>query len=410
MYDIIIIGAGAAGLAAAVEAIFIKPDIRILILEKNSKSGRKLSASGNGKCNLTNSYFASDCYLSNNTLFVENFIDNNSPSEVVSFFEKCGIMVYEKGGYYYPLSDMAKQVTSKLLKICSINGVTIEYDKCATDIKAVDGGNKYIVKSDDTQYESRIVIIAAGSSSYPGLGGSDSGYDLIKRMNIDMTPVYPVLIPIYVDDDKLSIAQGVRISADITIDTGEDVICERGQIQINKDNLSGIAIMNISCYLPAMKRGIYKDCIFVDYCPYMSWDELKEYIIKQCDNIINDNVISALEGVFPNKFARYLLTKLNINPNTDTKKITEKQINRLTSNIKRMRYTPIEKFDNDKSQASLGGVDLNEIAMNTYESKKYKGLYIVGEMLDITGKCGGYNLTFAFISGINAACDSVKHL
>lgn len=410
MYDIVIVGAGAAGLSAAATAVMQKPDAKILILERGNKCGRKLSASGNGKCNLTNSFFDKDCYFSDSASFIEQFVDNNSPSDVIAFFEKCGILVYEKDGYYYPLSDMARQVTDRLLNICASHKVMIECDRCVVGIEAVGNCKSYLVKTADNEYKCRKVIIATGSNSYPGLGGSECGYEIIKKMDIDMTEIYPVLIPLYVDDDKLSIAQGVRINAEVTLDFGDKKIKERGQVQINNNNLSGIAIMNLSCYLPKIEQSFLKDCLYIDYLPDISWDKLKSYISNQCIESICDNILSLLEGIFPTKFAKYLLGKLNIDSNTKTSKITEKQINKITSYIKKMRYTPLQNYDNEKSQASLGGVDIDEINTASYETRKYKGLYIVGEALDVTGKCGGYNLTFAILSGIKATQNALENL
>lgn len=410
MYEIVIIGAGAAGLSAASTAIMQKPDTKILILERGNKCGRKLSASGNGKCNLTNSFFEKDCYFSNNSSFIEQFVDDNSPNDVIAFFEKCGLLVYEKDGYYYPLSDMARQVTDRLLNICASHRVVIEYDKCVLGIEPTDNFKSYLVKTTDNEYKCRKVIIATGSNSYPGLGGTECGYELIKNMDIDMTEIFPVLIPVYVDDDKLSIAQGVRINAEVTLDFGDKKIRERGQVQINNNNLSGIAIMNLSCYLPKIEQALLKDCFYIDYLPYMSWDKLKSYIKNQCLDDICDNILSVLEGIFPSKFAKYLLDKLNIDSQIIPAKITEKQINKITSYIKKMRYTPLPQYDNEKSQASLGGVNIDEICADSYETRKYEGVYIVGEALDITGKCGGYNLTFAILSGIKAAQNALDNL
>lgn len=409
MYDIIIVGAGAAGLSSATWASITQKNISILILEKGNKCGRKLSASGNGKCNITNRIFSEACYHSFNDGFISEFVNTHSNSEIIDFFNKCGIMVYEKDNYFYPTSNQAKQVTSRFLEICKAHKVELEYDQCVTDIK-VDNDNCYIVKTTDNEYRTRKVIIASGSSSCPELGGSDTGFELLKKMGIRETDIYPVLSPIYVDDKNISTASGVRLNAVVSLKKDGELIKETGQLQINRDNLSGIAIMNLSCYLPMLGKNSLKDCIYVDCLPEVSWEELKKFINSQVFAHRVNNVLSILEGLFPTQFAKYILDRVHIEYDCGIEKLSEKVINKITSNIKKMTFTPICKYDINKSQASLGGVSTDEIDWSSYESLKYRGFYIVGEALDMTGKCGGYNLMFAFISGINAIKHAIKDI
>lgn len=434
MYDIIIVGAGASGLSTAAYAVLRKPETRILVIEKSNKCGRKLSASGNGKCNLTNALFEQDCYNSNDSEFVESFINKHSSDDVISFFDKCGILTYEKDGYYYPVSNQAKQVTSKLIDICIRNGVELINNSCVKNIHIINESNNigdsdnndnivdndeenkdnsvdkynhfFKVATDESEYISRNVIIACGSSASPELGGSDSGYKLVKKMGLSISTLYPVLSPIYVNDNDLHLAKRVRLNGVITLKHNDLTVKEEGQIQINSDNLSGIALMNLSCILPSFVFDNKKDSFYIDVLPDISWDNVRLLIDSQRRDHKNENVGVMLEGFFPRPFVNYILKRTRLDYDMNLDKLTDKQINKLSSNIKKLTFIPRINTDYGKSQVTLGGVDINEIDINSYESKKYPGLYIIGEILDMTGKCGGYNISFAVISALSAV-DSI---
>ena len=401
MYDIIIIGAGVSGLTSAISAKTHKPDLNILVLEKQNKCGRKLSASGNGKCNVTNVLFEAECYHSSDRDFVSAYASSHSPDEVKDFFDYCGIPLYNNNGYYYPLSNQAKQVTCKLIELCERLGIEILTDKEVVNISSADG--RYIVYTDSDEYIGNNVIIASGSNASDKLGGSESGYTLVNKLGLSVTTLYPGLSPIFVKDDKLSVAKGVRLNGTATLHIDGFVKKESGQIQINEDNLSGIVMMNLSCYLPAFNNELYKDSLWLDVMPLFSWDELKDYIELQCQKQKDETVRSMLEGFLPAAFVRYFLLRLSIKDDIRLCHLTEKQINKITSNIKKLTFTPVLQSDYSKAQVTLGGVSISEINPQTFECIRYPGMYVVGELLDMTGKCGGYNITFAILSGISAA-------
>lgn len=407
MYDIIVIGAGCSGLCAAVNALLLKPDINVLLLEKQDKCGRKLSASGNGKCNVTNSDWNEECYHSSDNTFSKEFINNHSFNDVIDFFDKCGLPLYENDGYYYPLSNQAKQVTSKLLNICLGFGVDIKYSQ---EVKEIKLDKTYTVKASDNNYESTYVIIATGSNAWDKLGGTDSGYKLALGLNLDMIKRYPGLSPIYVDDRDLKTAKGVRLNGIASLHINELVVKETGQIQINEDNLSGISIMNLSNYLSTFNPEDYKDCLWLDIMPSFSWDELRSYIDGQCKSFPDETVVRLLEGLFPHDFVIYLLRRINIDTKILISELSDKQKNKITSNIKKLTFTPKSNDRYDKAQVTLGGVSIEDINRSSFESIRYPNMYLIGEILDMTGKCGGYNISFAVLSALNASRDIVSKI
>lgn len=417
-FDIIIIGAGAAGLVAAYYAITQNPQLNILVLEKEGIPGRKLNASGNGKCNLTNSDFRIDCYHSDSDDFIKNWHDGQHYKKIISFFEEMGILLYEKGGYYYPISNQAKQVSSLLYEKSKSAGV--DYRFCTKVIrinptKEQQIYNYQVIVSTEEQkqltFESTYVLLATGGYASAKLGGCKDGYKLAKNMGLSCKTIYPVLSPIYVDDKYLSIAKGVRIDANVTLRMQNGFLYkETGQIQFNDNNLSGIVMMNMSCYYNKMRDSAEGSMLHIDVLPQYTWDALKTFFVSQKNTFPKETVESLLKGILPSAFVSYLIKRFGIERNLLLETITEKQINRITSALKKMEFIPKYVDDFDKAQVTGGGISTDEIWVDNFESKKYKNLYIAGEVLDVNGKCGGYNLTFAMLSGIQAVEDMIHKL
>jgi hypothetical protein len=418
IYDVIIVGAGASGLCAAYQLAKEKSKWNILVIEKGHVAGRKLSASGNGKCNLTNQDFSAKHYNSSNPEFVAQWAEMTGYEKMLDFFKGLGILMYEKDGYYYPVSNQAKQVTETLQNLCSSFGVEFQFDAEVVAVKQDTSDDCYIVDADyleksekqgKEQFKAYSVLLCTGGMAAPALGGTESGYRLTKQLGISMRPAYPALTPAYVEDKLLSVAKGVRIDAVITL-RGDDTYVrkEKGQLQINDNSLSGIAMMNLSGEFNKWGKEERRDCLHIDTFPLLSWEELKQFFETQRGNLPDISVGAMMSGLFPLKFARYLLKRIGIDENTILRNVTDKQINRLTSNIKKLTFTPVKNEDYEKAQVTAGGVSVEEVSWETFECKWYPGLYIVGELLDVNGDCGGYNLTFAVLSGLQAAMHILK--
>lgn len=411
IFDIVIIGAGASGLVAAYRIASRSPRLKILVIEKEAVPGRKLSAAGNGKCNLTNAYFQEDCYHSENTTFIKKWIADNSYEEIPAFFEELGILLYQNNGYFYPLSNQGKQVTSLLYQKSVSLGVQYVFDTRVTAIHTVRSKSQLSYRIDAVansqktiSFNSRTLILSTGGAASPKLGGCRDGYYLSSLLKLKQIPVYPVLSPIYVEDSFLPLAKGVRLDALVTL-KNKDGVCmkESGQVQINDRSLSGIVIMNLSSCLNQWHKEELKECLSIDVLPDLSWDRLKKFFLSQKSNNAEESLEAMLSGILPAPFCNYLIKRLHFDKNTQLKNLTEKQINRLTSALKKLVFTPTGYEDYDKAQAAGGGVATEEINVHTFESVQYENLYLTGELLDINGKCGGYNLTFAILSGITAA-------
>lgn len=415
IYDIIIIGAGASGLAAAYKAASFGKKLNILVLEKEAVPGRKLSAAGNGKCNLTNMDFQASCYHSETVSFAEEWTRLHSYEEMLSFFDELGIMLYQNNGYYYPVSNQGKQVTGLLYEKSLALGVTFYLQTRVTNLEfCLSEKNPYykvdaVKENEKLSFKARHLILAAGGMAAPKLGGCRDGYALGNHLNLKQKPVYPVLSPIYVEDSLLSLAKGVRLDAMVTLrGKGDFVIKEAGQVQINEDSLSGIVIMNLSCYLNTWKKEECTDCLSIDVLPGIDWNSLKDFILSQKERFPDETIRTLLRGMLPDNFIKYILKRIRLDETICLKDLTEKQLNRLTSALKKLTFTPLYHEDFNKAQATGGGILLSEVDTKSFECKNYKKLYITGEVLDVNGKCGGYNISFAMLSGIEAASDIVR--
>jgi len=407
-YDIVIIGAGASGLVAAYRAITQNSQLNILVLEKESTVGRKLNASGNGKCNLTNSNYDTNCYFSDSDNFISEWTQQHSYEDIISFFEEMGILLYERQGYYYPLSNQAKQVSSHLYEKSRMLGVEYRLNTKVTNIiqDKYQTGYRITAKDKDNKestYESMYVLLATGGYASAKLGGCKDGYKLASNMQLRCNSIYPVLSPIYVEDKHLSVAKGVRLDGKVMLKIQDEYIMkEEGQIQFNDNNLSGIVMMNASCYLNRRKNEMKHACIYLDVFPQYTWDNLKAFFVEQMNTFPETTLDVLLKGILPGNFVSYICKRLGLERSLTLKNVTDKMLNRITSALKKLEFLPVYKDDFDKAQVTGGGISVDEVSVDTFESKQYKHLYITGEVLDVNGKCGGYNLTFAILSAIQA--------
>ncbi len=414
-FDLIIIGAGAAGLAAAYHAISKHAQLNILVLEKEGIPGRKLNATGNGKCNLTNHAFTIDAYHADSQEFITNWFEQHSYEEILSFFEGTGILLYEKNGYYYPLSNQAKQVSSLLFEKSKALGVQYHFHTKVTDIRLSSDKNSCyeIVTTSAEQkeciYQSTYVLLATGGCASAKLGGCKDGYKLSKKLGLTCNPIYPVLSPIYVVDHNLTAAKGVRMDGNVTLKFGDGSLYkESGQIQFNDNNLSGIVMMNMSSYYNYNQGKDNEVTLYIDVMTEYSWEQLKNFFDTQKKTFPSETLGFMLQGILPGAFTTYLCKRLNLDNKMLLASMTEKHMNRLTSALKKLEFTPVYVEDFDKAQVTGGGISTDEISAESFECKQYKNMYIVGELLDVNGKCGGYNLTFAILSGIQAVDDIIS--
>lgn len=396
--DIAIIGAGASGLMCAIAIKNKNKNNTVTIYERNNKCGKKILITGNGRCNYFNEDFNIKHYNSSNIDILKNIINEDNKNKLLEVFDSLGIIPKIQNGYYYPVSNQASTIVNALTIQAKLMGINFVLDTKIEDIKY---DNKYILLTQDKKYYADKVVLALGSKSAPNTGSDGLGYKLASSLGHSIIHPLPSLVQLISDSKYLKDWAGVR--SEVRVSLIEDNIKikeEYGEIQLTDYGVSGICIFNLS---GICNRGLYNnksEKITIDFMPNV--DNIEKYIIDRNNKLKNRTITELLDGLLNYKLVNLILKKNNINPKLNYNELTIKDKNNIFSDLKQYTINIIGYNDFDKSQVTSGGIPLNEININTFESIYSKGLYIIGELLDVDGECGGYNLSFAFLSGILA--------
>lgn len=378
---VLVIGGGAAGLTSAIFAA--RAGAKVTVLEHENKTGKKILTTGNGKCNITNLIMNEDCFYGNKD-FIKSVLNQFNKKDTLNFFKELGIYTKDKNNYIYPLSEQASTVSNRLREVCEQLGVKIKTNNHITSIQKE--ADKFIVNYgfEDTFDK---VILATGGMSFPATGSDGSGYKIAKSFGHKIVDLEPALTALVCEKSSLNKASGVRVNASVTLD---DTYSDIGEVQITDYGISGIPVFNISRFA---KNG---SKVVLDLMPAYSLDELTRILSDLSDKNPVFNLIQILNGLVNEKLAGIILDECKIN------KHDEKTIDKLMSiakTIKSFTLSIKQKKGFDFAQVTMGGVDTNEINSETMESNLVSGLYFAGEIIDIDGRCGGYNLQFAWSSG-----------
>ena len=373
------------------------PDKKIAVLEKADRVGKKLLVTGNGRCNLSNLNACSENYHGEGSEKLINILFKNySPEAVLEYFRALGLFSRaDSEGRVYPLSNQASSVLDVLRR--RMKELDIE-ELCGCDIRGIQKSSSgYEIFSADTTITAKKLIIATGGRADHAGRESGSG-NILRMLGLSATKLTPSLSPVKVKCDLLRSLKGVRAYAQVTLlKNGEAVKSERGEVQFAEDALSGIGVFNLS--REANRGGCEISLnLLPDYSLNDIRAELTERINKSPDSPANE----LFTGVFHKNIGLFVLKSSGIKPSSLCKDISDKEIKKLCRNITDRRFECIENYDFRKAQVTAGGVRIGEIDPNTFESHRHKGLYIIGEALDVDGDCGGYNLQFAFASGMCA--------
>ncbi len=401
MTKIVIIGGGASGI---VSSIYAKNDNNeVIVLERNSSPLKKLLMTGNGKCNYYNENQSLDNYHSNNMEIVEKIIIQENLDKVEELFNNLGIVPKIKNGYYYPFSNQATTIKNALEKFALKKGVIIKNNILVESIEK--DNNKFIVKTNEKEIECDKLVISTGGCAYPKTGSDGMGYDFLKKLNHTIIKPLPALVQLLSDFKYKKEWQGIRTDVELELFEDKNYITkEEGEIQLTDYGISGICTFNLSHYVSRGLDKNKKEEININFVPF-----IKTLITPWMDNFskINKdkNIKELLEGILNYKLVNIILKISNIEENVFYKDLTNEEKLRLCKNLKSMKINITGTKSFDSSQVCNGGVVLTEINEKTFESKIVNNLYIIGELLDINGNCGGYNLTIAWLSGILSGLD-----
>lgn len=416
--DIAIIGGGAAGLAAAVCSAKKLKNGRVVVVEKERTVGRKLLATGNGRCNLSNENLSVEYYNGSCKGLAGEVIGKYSTDKIRTFFSSIGLMCrVDNVGRVYPYCEKASAVLDLLRLNMNRYGVT---ELCNTEVLEIKSNSgKLLLKTNNTDISAKRVILSTGGKASPKLGSDGASYQLAKMLGLESSVVFPSLVPVRVDCDFLPYLKGIRTSVEVSlVADGQVIRKEIGELQLTQNSLSGICMFQLSRYVGEFfaLKSIYgkkyrKIEICVDLMPDVSYGDLESLLFRRRKQMSFLPLEEFFNGLFNKKIGHCLMKELGLNYNKrSVVSLTDEEIYALAEVIKKWEFIPsgVSSFDN--AQVTAGGILAKEIDKNM-RSIKHKNLFITGEALDIDGLCGGYNLHWAFSSGIiagNAAADDLK--
>lgn len=394
-FDAVIVGAGASGLVTAITAKRKNKNLKIAILEAQNKAGKKILVTGNGRCNLTNTNVTDNFY--HGTFSPMQTLKKLDAQGLISFFSRLGLVCStESNGLVYPLCRQASAVLDALLMEIKRLDIKIICD-CKVELIRKKGSLFYI-KSSNGNYTAKKVIMSCGGKAFPTAGGTGLGLDVIRNLGHKITPLSPALCPIQVKSEYIKSLKGIRAKVEVTLyDGNKPLKTENGEVQFTDNALSGICVFNLTTILPKAKNPIISVNLAKDY----SYVELLNLLYERKNIFGNEPLEEFFTGFLHKKIGISLIKSITSKPlNEPCKKLSDKELKALANIILDWRFECKQCKDFSKAQVMLGGVCGNEINNYTFESKIVKNLYICGEALDICGDCGGFNLHFAFASGI----------
>ena len=402
MKTITVIGGGASGLVAA---IYAKTSAtQVILLERNSDCGKKILATGNGRCNYWNSDQDLKHYNSSNKSLLENIITDENKEEMMKFFNRIGIIPKIKNGYYYPYSNQAVSIKNALITEARRLGVQIYNDTYIDCIRKEN--NKFIINYNNKTIISDSVIVATGSKAAPKTGSDGNGYDLVKKFSHSVIEPLPALVQLRGEEKYFKDWSGVRSDVKISLYSNEEFTKEEeGEIQLTDYGISGICTFNLSRFV---SRNLYENknnYVIINFLPFLEQNKMS-FFEERNELIKGRTLFEFLEGLLNNKLVKVLLNIININSDRKWQDLRYEEKEKLVEIITNFKLEITGTNSFEQAQVCSGGVPLSEIKIKTMESIYQENLYIVGELLDVDGDCGGYNLSFAWISGMLAGLDS----
>jgi len=401
--DIAIVGGGAAGIMTAITASRLKKSV--VLIEKNNELGRKILATGNGRCNLTNKFASAERYHGGNPEFIGKVLAQFDQFKTIHFFEDLGVVLKEENlGRIFPRTDEAKTIVNALVYELEKNNVEIILNDQARKISK-DKTFEITLQSGKI-IESEKLIITAGGQASQHLGTSGDAYFWLKNFGHSVTALYPALTPVEIKEDWIKELQGLKIEARISSSiNGKKVYEKEGDFLFTHFGISGPAAM---AQAGAIENNIEKSKIHIDLLPNKTKKELDQKFLKIIESNGAKQIKNSLAGIIPANLAEKILLNLNINPDKKSAEISKVDRLKITETLKNIELTVKGVRPFKEAQVTRGGVELDKVDANTLESKIVPGLYLAGEVLDVDGDSGGFNLQWAWSSGHLAGESSSK--
>ena len=399
MRHVAVIGGGAAGMMAAITAA--REGVKVTILEHKDRIGKKILSTGNGRCNFTNTFQTPACYRSDNRDFAWNIIQKFNVEKTILFFKELGIYPKDRNGYLYPYSDQAAAILEVLqieiakLDICVMTEINV------LDIQPVKRGIR--VTTDKKTITVDSVILACGSKAAPVTGSDGSGYQLAKLLGHRIVPVLPALVQLRCAEKFYKSISGVRVQGTVEIYADDiSLASDTGEIQLTNYGISGIPVFQVSRY--AAKAIYQKQSVtaVLNFMPDMNKDEFLSFLQERITLCPHKTLDEFFTGIFPKKLCELWIRLSRLPKEMRVSDLSGEQLEKLVLLIQHLRTHITETNAFEQAQICCGGVDTTEINPDTLESNYVPGIYFAGELLDVDGICGGYNLQWAWSSGFVA--------
>lgn len=395
VYDVAIVGAGPAGLMAAITAA--QDGLRVLVLEGQEKLGAKLLLSGGGRCNITNLRVSEKDYQSGYPRTVRNILRTFPPERVRAFFRELGVeMILEEGAKFFPKAQSAKAVLQALLQKAENLPVAIETGKKVATIYFASGF--FHLNTGEKEYLSKTVVICTGGLSYPATGSNGSGYHLAKIFGHSIIPTTPALVPLLTDDPEWKGLAGITVPVRLSLrNDGETAAMSGGAMLFTHFGFSGPAILDISGAW--LRFSLKRKQLWADFLPGISGEDFLKKLTHAVVVHPRRSWKRFFSQYFPERLTEILLKKTGIHSATHISQSSREQRQSVAHQIKHFDLRVSGSLGYEKAEVTAGGVNLQEVDSKTLESQLQSGIFFAGEVLDVDGRIGGFNFQWAWASG-----------
>ncbi len=396
-YDVAILGAGASGLVASI--LLARANFNVLLIERQSRGGKKILASGNGRCNITNRNISKINFHANNKSLIDSLIKEYSLNDIIDFFNTIGLdIIFNQDGRAFPKSLSASSVLELLEAEVKRQNISTIYNAKDISIKS-----DFKLNIEKIEYIAKYIIIATGSIAAPQLGGSSSGLDIAKRLGHKIIEPLPALTPLISSNSIDNSIHGLKLDCKVKlIVNSSEITSKSGDLLFTKYGLSGLVVLDLSIEVAKAFRGKKRVTLEIDFMQDIKEKELISYYKKRINKERNLPLELWLGATINPKLSKHLLKVLNLIGKYESD-LNIQSIKNIVKLIKGYRVRIDSLREPKYAEVALGGVDSKDLDSYTLESKIVKNLYFIGEILDTVGDRGGYNFTFAWFSAFRVS-------
>lgn len=399
--NICVVGGGASGLMAAICAA--RQGASVLLLEKNKRAGKKLLATGNGKCNYSNRVQKPECYRGNAPVLCQKILEKFTVEDTVEWFREIGILPAEREGYLYPASGQAASVLRSLEREAGRLRVKLQTEEEVISVERQKASDKagFLVRTEKGCYSAKYVILATGGMASPVHGSTGDGYGFAGKLGHHCIAPVPALTSLVLSEGFTKRWAGVRIKGAVSLynERGRLLATDQGELQMVSYGISGIPVFQVSRFAAVELAAGRKVTLALNAMPGWQEEELFQELIRRRERFEEQSMGDLLDGILPDKLAAVYLKLAGNLIAKAAGEIPKKTVRKLAGLICHMELRVKEVSGFDKAQVTAGGIPLEEIDEESMESRCCPGLYLTGELLDVDGICGGYNLQWAWTTG-----------